>query len=62
MFPLLGPEHLPVANTHNSIGVVRVVVQSFPFAMKRTNNQMALAIAKTWPLGLCLCSRCASII
>ena len=45
MFPLLGPEHLPVANTHNSIGVVRVVVQSFPFAMKRTNDQMALVMS-----------------
>ena len=62
MFPLLGPEHLPVANTHNNIGAVRVVVQSFPFAMKRTNNQMALTITKTWLLGLCLCSQCASII
>ena len=47
-------EHLDVANTHNNIGVVRVDVQSFPFAMKRTNNQMALAIAKTWPVCVCL--------
>ena len=47
-------EHLDVANTHNNIGVVRVDVQPFPFAMKRTNNQMALAIAKTWPVCVCL--------
>ena len=25
----------------------------FPFVMKKLNNQMALTIAKTWPLGLC---------
>ena len=34
----------------------------FPFAIQTSNDQMALAIANTWPLGLCLCGRCASIL
>ena len=41
--------HLDVATTYNNIGVVRVVVQSSPFGMKMTNDQMALVIAKTLP-------------
>ena len=34
----------------------------FPFGMKKLNDQMALAIAKTWPLGVCLCASFVSII
>ena len=41
---------------------VNVPTSIFPFTIQTSNDQMAPAIANTWPLGLCLCGRFASII
>ena len=39
-----------------------IAIAIFPFIMKNLNDELAHAIAKTWPLGWCLCASCASII
>ena len=41
--------------------LLHVLALICPFIMKNVNDQMALAIAKTWPLRWCLCGRRVSI-
>ena len=41
--------------------LLHVLALICPFVMKYVNDQMALAIAKTWPLRWCLCGRRVSI-